>query len=110
MPTALDAGDARDGGSNSMCRALWWSEGINLPPKLTEAAVELVDGLIPLLKSAQRLVEREDLSLTENTVAPGEVCSHHMSSGKISYLGPDPRGDRLAYHHLGGKVVCVPSL
>ena len=52
MPTATDARGTSDGGSYSMCRALRWRESINLPPNLTVAAVELVDGLIPLLKSA----------------------------------------------------------
>ena len=89
---------------------LWWRESINLSPKLTEATVELIDGLISLLKSAQRLIERVDLSLTGDTVASGEVCPHRMSSRKLSYLGPDPRGNRLADHHLRGGVIHVPFL
>ena len=93
-----------------MYRTLRWRKSINLPPNLTEATVELVDGLIPLLKSAQRLIEREDLSLTGDTVAPSEVCPHRMSSRKISYLGPDPKGDRLANHHLCGRIIRVPFL
>ena len=110
MLTATETGCAGDGGSYSMYRTLRWRESINLSPELTEPTIELIDGLISLLKSAQSLVECKDLSLAGNTVTPGKVCPHCMSSGKISYLSPDPRGDRLADHHLGGRVICVPFL
>ena len=87
--TATEAGGAGDSGSYSMYRTLRWRKSINPSPKLTKATVKLINGLIPLLKSAQCLIECKDLSLTGNTVAPGEICSHRMRSRKISYLGPD---------------------
>ena len=110
MPTATGAVGACDRGGYSVDGTLWWREGINLPPKLTEAAVELVDGLISLLKSTQCLVQSENLSLAGHTVAPGEICPHSMCRGKLSNLGPDPRGDRLADHQHRRGVICVPFL
>ena len=80
-------------------------EGINLPPGLAVAAVGLIDGVFPLLKATQCLVQCVELGLAGATVATSKVRPHRMSGRKVDNLRPDARGDRLADHHLRGGVI-----
>ena len=66
--------------------ARWRREGINLSLGITVAAVELINGVVPLLKATQCLVQCEDLGLAGSTVATSKVCSHSMSGRKIDNL------------------------
>ena len=48
--------------------ALRRGQGVNLPPGLTVTTVELVDGVVALLKTTKGLVESVELGLARATV------------------------------------------
>ena len=87
-----------------------WRKGINLLPGITVAAVELIDGVVPLLKATQCLVQCVEMGLAGATVAMSKVCPHRMSGRKVGNLRPDARGDRLVDHHLRRGVIRMPLL
>ena len=110
MPTAEGTWGTSNGRSNNMRGALRWEEGINLPPGLTVATVELINGIFPLLKVTQYLVQCVELGLAGATVATSEIRPHRMSGRKVGNLKPDAWSDRLADHHLCGGVIRMPFL
>ena len=52
-----------------------------MAPNPTVSGIELVDRVIPLLKTAKGLLEGVELGLAETTVASSQVVPHLMSSG-----------------------------
>ena len=110
MATATGAGLGADKELCSMSGAVGRCERINLTPEPTEPAVELINGVLPLLKTAKCLVQGIELRLAGATVATLQVHPHLPRSGKISNLRTDLEGDGLADDHLGRGVVCIPPV
>ena len=82
----------------------------DLAPTPTKPAVELVNGVLPLLKTTKNLVQGVELPLTGATIAVLQILPLLPSSGKLRHLSADLKGDSLADDHLGRKIVSGPLL
>ena len=90
---------------SSMSSAVRGCEGINLTPEPTEPAVELIHGVLPLLKTVEGLVQCVELCLTRATVSTLQIRPHLTCSRKIGNLRADLESDGLTDDHLGRGVV-----
>ena len=91
-----------------MSSAIGMCESVNLTPEPTEPAVELIYGVLPLLKTAEGLVQCVELCLTGVTVSALQRLPHLTRSGKICNLRADLKSDSLVYDHLDRGVIGGP--
>ena len=76
---------------------------VNLAPEPTIPAVELVNGVLPLLKTTKGPMQGVELRLNGATVVALQILPHLPSSGKLRHLSRDLKCDGLADDHLGRK-------
>ena len=91
-------------------RARCRPKSINLAPESTITTLELINGVIPLLKPTKSPVKSVELCLAGSTVAMGQIVPYISSSGQLCNLRANLKDNRPTGHHLHVRIITVPLL